>query len=614
MKYKDRLALVFCALLPVVLYRRLFYHYSAAIWSKNLPVTRDEVVPIIKIWINSSRDGAELYVLFGLVLLCILTALLLFRMYSRITALKSNGGRRMVLTLLALGLLAAIYVFIRDVGFYPPTAPPIAPRSVWLPQVGVVVLFSGILLLIKDRLLRGASIVLFGLLLLAVFIPTVNAAINPEALPSAFDYGFVFAPALRLLHHLHISEIYFQYDWFLSLIALLFMKLKISLTFFPILGRIALYLFLVASFFFAKGLFKNNRLPYFLLVTLGLVKIYTLMHDPVTVFQVTVLRLDLWLILLWIGYKKGLQSRWLGLVLGTLILFHNAFGMLYMISYIFTLMLLYRDESNARSFLKKYSFNLLLPAGALVLFKLVRGSAPAAAALYQQLGIGFDRIAENSFYWYIPVLFGITALLLFAKKKSLPKEYFQSGLFLVFLALSNSVYFFGRSHEHNIINISASLLFVFYLALDLGMSRRIGNAVSVVLLGLITIFYSARISQKLKDQYSNGFHQPSTLLLREPTYDVAQLRALTNNSPHVYFMSTVDYYYYQQGNYLPQGYFSPYASWIYSKDLVNFLQDLLNQGYYVVIPKTEVSRDQEIIDQLTYRQINEDTDMRVLSQ
>ena len=43
----------------------------------------------------------------------------------------------------------------------------------------------------------------------------------------------------------------------------------------------------------------------------------------------------------------------------------------------------------------------------------------------------------------------------------------QTTLFAVALTLANSIYFFGRSHENNLINISASLLLCAFIGIDL---------------------------------------------------------------------------------------------------------------------------------------------------
>lgn len=173
-------------------------------------------------------------------------------------------------------------------------------------------------------------------------------------------------------------------------------------------------------------------------------------------------------------------------------------------------------------------------------------------------------------------------------------NYFNSALFLIALSIGNSIYFFGRSHENNIINISASLIFVLYLFFDLTLNFRTKRKKILSLIFpsifvlLITYFYSAGIIGKSKVQFTNlQKHQTIYPLSINPiSLKINLIRELTNNSNMVYFIGDKDfyyyYYYYYYGNYVPQSYYFPYNSWIYKGDMINFIQSLLNEGYYVV--------------------------------
>ncbi len=99
-----------------------------------------------------------------------------------------------------------------------------------------------------------------------------------------------------------------------------------------------------------------------------------------------------------------------------------------------------------------------------------------------------------------------------------------------------------------------------------------------------------------------------------PGFDVEKLKELTNNSPKVYFMSQFDVFYYYQGGYVPQGYFSPFSAWIYKKDLTKFLQGLLDDHYYLVIPSNEIAGNDEISAGLRYNTKIEATNMQILFQ
>ena len=57
------------------------------------------------------------------------------------------------------------------------------------------------------------------------------------------------------------------------------------------------------------------------------------------------------------------------------------------------------------------------------------------------------------------------------------------------------------------------------------------------------------------------------------------LKIITKGSDKVYFLDyDRDFLYYYYGGYKPQGYYSPCAGWIFSKDLKQFVQNLIQQN------------------------------------
>ena len=82
------------------------------------------------------------------------------------------------------------------------------------------------------------------------------------------DYAYVLAPALRLSQGAGLSEIYFQYDLLVSLVAKCWMDLGIDPGKFYIAGQLSYYIFLIAAFLFARAFFSDGTLPLFLLVSL----------------------------------------------------------------------------------------------------------------------------------------------------------------------------------------------------------------------------------------------------------------------------------------------------------------------------------------------------------
>ncbi|MDP2918544.1 MAG: hypothetical protein Q8N68_03525, partial [bacterium] len=96
-------------------------------------------------------------------------------------------------------------------------------------------------------------------------------------------------------------------------------------------------------------------------------------------------------------------------------------------------------------------------------------------------------------------------------RRALSEKNFQANMFLITLTVGNSLYFFGRSHEHNIINISVCLLLSLFVLLDLlyanarnestGRINRTALAALPFLLILIAAYsYSGRAINRFKHQ------------------------------------------------------------------------------------------------------------------
>jgi hypothetical protein len=564
----------------------------------NKMVRLEDLTPAIRDY-AMERDGIETYCLYILVFACILLSFLILFAYRILLSCSRIFVYKVSYRFLLFFLLLNACLFFCNIGFTPPMF--CAVLNIWFYLLAIV--FSVSAYFVFKVLLRFEKI--SACVVPVILIPLCFIATMPMSFQ---DYSFIFAPALRIIHHFKISEIYFQYDLFMSLLAALWMKLGINLNKFQVLGQLSVYIFLLASFFFSKRLFFKKELSFYLLAALVLMKIYANIGDPVLYFQVTPLRLDWWLLLVIMAYEKGLYSKFTGLTLGILIVFHRTFGIIYAIGYLETvLMLLILDFVKSiptacpcRTILVKHFKcnigNALIIVLSFGIGALWLGSSLESASTYQKIGIGFLPISKTSFYWYVPVMLSAVSIYLLSLRGKLPDGYFATGLFLVFMALGNSTYFFGRSHENNIINISGSLVFTLFMLFDLlalkysdpaedNSLRKMSVAILPnVFILLLLLFYSGKIymvtEAKLNNMKKFQFTYPVP-----PSLDMGQIRELTDASPNVYFAGDCDFYYYYYGGYVPQGRFSPSAAWVYKKDLVDFLQVLIDRGYYIVFLK-----------------------------
>jgi len=584
-----------------------FFQLAPWIWNQNLPFKPDNILPWVLPWLDErDRDGIELYALYALMFLDLLFIYALSYVYNRFT-------NKSVRYLLVLPLVAISFAFIHSIGFQPPmnalaghTVPDIFVRAFTV--MAVILPIIAALHYLQKNSARWALIVAAYLL-----IPTCFISTKPL---SWFDYQYIFAPALRLLHGAAVSETYFQYDLLLSLIALAWMKLQLDLNLFQMVAQWAYYLLLLSLFVFSRKWLLDKRLSVFLLVALVMVRIYAGPEDATRIFQVTPLRLDLWLILLLLVYFKGAHHWSAGLFCGLMLLLHKNFGIIYSAAYIQLLLTLCLLDASVipgkaikiasmvlRAFFKKNYPNLIfILMGALAHYLTFRNANGQIDFYYQQLGIGFMKIATNSFYWYVVAMSGLSFALLIMLRTNISRNYLAAGFCLIYLVIGNSLYFFGRSHEYNIINISAILVLLFFLLIDMVgqflakasdkpvkmfIHRNFAVIASLTFVTSIALWYGDSITNKAAIQARNigkwQFIYPVEYSEQDVMSVIAKVKSVTGDNPKVYFLSIHDFLFDYYGGYAPIGYYNPLNSWISRREFNEFLQYLVNHGYYLVI-------------------------------
>lgn len=580
-----------------------YYLLAPWIWSQNIPFNPDDLTPWIRACTNE-HDGVEIYALYIMVFVNIACTFAVSSLIGRLTGKKI---RRIILSLCAAGAI----IHCVTIGFIPPmNSLQNSPLSDIILQSLLIMLITFPLIALLYYLQRHSprwAVVTAALLV----VPTCFLATQPI---SWQDYSYIFAPALRLINGAALSDIYFQYDLLLSLLAAGWMKLNLELYPFQVLGQASYYLALLGVFIFSAKIFQKKELAVFLLGALVLGRIYASPWDAILLFQVTPLRLDLWLPLLVLVYYLGAFHWTVGLLCGLLLIFHKTFGIIYSVAYVQLLLALfsieYFDDKKKGVMLNsliKYGKRCAAPITIMAIasiasyFLFKNNEYGNFSGYYQKIGIGFIPIEITSFYWYVPAMISIVVTLLFKLRKKVPAAYLTTGILLTFCAIGNSIYFFGRSHEHNILNISIVLLFLFFFMLDLiarlhsehtsssstpSFLRKHGViVVAAVLIIVIIVSYSSNIANKGRIQFLNAKNSKGIypLELGKDFYDyVAKIKKSTNNSNKVYFIHHADFIFYYFGGYTPVGYCNPFETWIFTKDLNRFLQGLLDNGYYLV--------------------------------
>ncbi|MCW3127872.1 MAG: hypothetical protein JWO03_3530 [Bacteroidetes bacterium] len=573
----------------------LFFHFSPWIWSGNTHYPSLEYNLYTVRGCTFEHDGHEGIVLYALVLTAMCLSI------GALFLLRYAGSR---LRMVILFVLAAIsFFFFIKIGFYPP----FEAVAFVLPMVFVyTILFILAVWAINQLMVRYPR---WQILIAALIIWPFCFLISDGF--SVYDYGYTLSPALRLHHGDRIRDIYFQYDVFLSLLALVWIKLKWGIQYIYLLSEAGYYLFFLGLFIFSRKFFVNKKLPFLLLVAAVLVRYYANM-TPNSIFQISPWRLDMWLVLLGLFYWRGAYHWLLALFLGSMIVFHRNFGFIYLAAYMqLLLVLLIADLTQVRSLkgaidvLVRHFVLSIVNIGIIAMsfvcsYFVLGGVLPESALAYSKIGIGMMKISEISFYWYIPILLGAMALLLIRDHRRLSQRYLTTAVFLILLTIGNSIYFFGRSHEHNLINTSSVFILCFFVFLDIlyqsggtatsdstaphAKARwRLFNAIPFLFIILICLYYATSIGNKLR-----GLKVTRWAMDINFYQDYWGLKQATNSSDRIFFLEfDKDFLCYYNGNFKPVGYFTPNDAWVLKKDMVAMMQGLLDSSYYIVPTNTQ---------------------------
>jgi hypothetical protein len=598
--------LILLATFSTCILYNFYYLISPWIWSQNTIYPIDKLTPWIALW-TKEHDGIEIYALYILMFVNIIFTFSLVQVRQLFSKPIVHYGLIFVLTITSVW-------YCLSIKFIPPMFS-LNSSVMLLGGVAVVALLLTVLYLQKTISTAWEILIAFLILIPICFIAT--SPINTT------DYSYIFLPAQKMMDGSAISDIYLQYDAFLSLLALGWMKLGINLWQFKFLGQLSYCAAILGVYLLSRKLFYQKSLSLFLLCSLVLVRIYASPWDIIVNFQVTPLRLDLWLVLFVMIYFFGAFHWSVGLVCGLLIIFHRTFGIIYSIAYIQLILTLgiihVADNRNGAgrvdvgkivSYLKKVAIPLVFIVLSYCVARMLFSRSADAAAYYQKIGIGFMPIAKTSFFWYYPIVMSVTFALLTVLRNRVTYKYMTLGFLLLYCTLGNSIYFFGRSHENNILNISISLLFLFFYSLDLIERRlndnsatvshgsfwrkRVISCFGIFFIATVVYCYSGTISKKLETQFTQAqalsFNQDAE---NAEDYNIEfveilkDIKSATHDSKKVQVFlddGCGEFLLYHCGKYRNMAFFSPTSSWIFLDELTQYMQGLIDSGYYLLLP------------------------------
>ena len=591
------------AALSTILFYKFFYRYSNWIWAKNVVIDPSEIAPQLRAWYVQPRDGIELQIVY----FSIVTFIFSYVFISKYKVKNQDFKNQLSGTSAKVLSCGIAILLINTIPCFPPLMA-ISPS-----YFKIVALFTSIfwVFIYLDFFSPKLANWAFGFSL----VPVCFVAITQMSTP---NYSYIFAPALKILQGFPLREIYFQYDLLLSLVSIPFLFLKLDPNVIQVFFQCSLLIFFWGLFSYSKKFFLNRLLaaPFIMLVVF--IRIYAAYDDPTFVFQVTPLRLDLWLIPLVFASFYGLSHWSVGVCLSVLIMLHQNFGIIYSAAYfqvvlvIFLLDFSHKNEFGLailtkigkllKIYWKRYRLSICLIVFGIFILNFFTGQFGGndASKLYRQFGFGFDRIGKNSGVWPILFLVLYTFGLILSRRSSISKFYFEAALFIIFICVGNLIYFLGRSHESNLLWISGSTILVLFVNLDLfllngndtlitqkshplaiAFNRTLSISLPALIFSIATYFYSGQSINILKQQFER-VKSGKIFSFPDLKFPIDLIRESTDNSEKVMFMSRNDFYYYYYGNYTADSYFIPYPAWVFKLDLVKYIQGKIDDGFYVV--------------------------------
>ncbi|MEP7053056.1 MAG: hypothetical protein ABJB12_22010 [Pseudomonadota bacterium] len=574
---------------------RVFFHFAPALWAQQFPVDLSTVTP----WALPAfddGDGAEPFALLALVLSA--TALV-----CGVAYLLRWADLRVRAAILLISVVGSL-LFARQFSFTVPL-PAVAPSFAKSCLVLVAAVAASGLLGWGQRHGRTLSALTALLLLPVALVPSDPMSVN--------DASAMLAPGLRLLHGVAPHHVYMQYDYALSLIVEAWLWLGGDPAGFFFITALSFYALLVGLFVLVRRWFSEPGLAGPLIVAVAIVRIYAVRGGAAAVPQVGPLRLDLWILPVALALRFGLRHWAVAALLGLMCIFFRSIGVLYLGGYGLAIG---AEFLALRAAVSKSSRAPLLPELWALLRKLAPGGfiivacigiatailgSPISDAVltYRKLGCGQLKIASGSFYWWLLPLTALTGGLAFSKRVELGEKRGGATLLMVALVMSGSIYFFGRSHPHNLINLSAAFLTCFFLCFDLSLLRfrqsvlpilPVQVLVSTALVALVAWQYSDRVWTKAATQVSVVSHtdvtQPLVPGLGLPLMYCSEV-ATAAPDRKVYFFSGLDTWFYADCGYPPPSYMQPMNLAILKPPLLDELNQLLDDGYLVALPKND---------------------------
>ena len=467
------------------------------------------------------------------------------------------------------GLLAiAIIARTRSTEFLPPAEPSAGT---------LLVVLGGASLWLIHVVAKHATAVwrIVALVISAVVLTAAIVLSLPEA--AVVDYSYYIGPALKHLQGSRLGSFYMQYDLLGTLLFEGLMTLRLQLHQMQLVLALLLAAWFGLYWLLIRRLFRHRTIGLMLFVALVIVRFLNISYHPAFVPQVLPHRLDMWVVLVLLASHWGLDSIKTSLAFAAAYAFDSTFGFLAAGAYVVALSVQSVDRratAGTRATLLRVGMLAAPMAVVAAAQKAVFGSIVSpAASYYLDVKLGFLPISSTSLFWPIALLLG-WATATFVLHRQEPSS--RWGLLICIFAVTQLTYFFGRSHDHNLLNISGVWLFAIFLAVDqateLSSFALPVSAALVVLAAFMGARQSAPKFIRMTDRLRRGVWIETHSIERQ----VEAYRPMV--SPNMMPLDLADAYYnYRLG--LPQrGFFAPFNANVFAERTALFLDNLLGAG------------------------------------
>jgi hypothetical protein len=540
----------------LAIFRSIFVYFSPAIIAATPAVSPLEVTAWVR-WAAKEHDGIETYVaLAG-------TLLFLTAVACSVWRLEKFHWQPFLWPVGIAGVLCAACLVLRT-----DSSEFSVPTSAF--ATGVLVVATALLFWLWFEAHQRATtrVKLAAAGLAAVMAMAFIVASTPVA--SMDDYTFYIGPALKHGRGEPLGSFYMQYNLGGTLLFEAMLAAGWRVHEMTLAMTLSLGAWFVLYWLLARRLFRTPFLVWLCLAALFVVRFLNIRDHPAFLPQTLPQRLDLWVLAMLAVDRWGMRSWKTGCVLAALYAWDSTFGFLIAGAYGAALaltMLANRD--------RRVPWPALLPltlAG--LCHRFVFGSfMSSAASHYLGLQLGFLPISPVSLFWPIALLLGCATVVFVQQREQRAS---RLGLFLCLLSVMHLTYFFGRSHDHNLLNISGAWVFTVFLAIDqAGPWLRPRVAIAVCFIVVFVTMGAQQAAQKL-DYVHVAWVRGSWIAEHPVEKQIEDLRPLMH--PKVFLLRLDDAYFnYRLG--LPQhGYYSPFGANVLQDDTAKMLDDALSQG------------------------------------